>query len=379
MKVFKFGQLLSKEDICDRRKEIQLLTKICMASGRAVIYGPRRFGKTSVIKNVIMADFAEKQEKSLVIYADFLQVDSMGDVTLRFQSALEQAISQGAKIKSFIKNIQNYIKHFRVEVALDPLSGAPTVSLAGNHARDERSLPELFMCIKNFSEEYKTLLVLDEFQDIRHIPGLEAMLRSEIQNLNKSAVVLLGSKKHFLREIFHDESKPFYGFGTDIEFREIPRNEWVPYMQERFAPSELTIDEKGVIEICNLMRDVPNSIQELCQWITLSGQSGFLNIQRIHENLAELIENKSSRYTEKITTFSHKEKKVLFALANQEPVSSPSSTRFLQATGVSATATKATVLRLAEQGLLDQSEAGYLITDPLFKIFLLRKFGHSGR
>lgn len=373
MKTFKFGQLLSREDICDRKKEILLLNKICRSLGRSVVYGPRRFGKTSVVKNIVMADFLEKQEKTLAVYADLLQVDSMEDTASRLQGAFAQALSQKAKIKSFINNIHNYLKHFRIELSTDPLSGAPAISLAGSHTKDERSLSEIFADLKNFSAGYKTLLVLDEFQDIKRIPGLEAKLRSEIQDLSQSAVILLGSKKHSLQEIFHDESKPFYGFGTDVEFKEISRDEWLPYMKERFAPAGLTIEKNGAFEICSLMRDVPNSIQELCQWIALSGQTGNLTPQRIHENLVSLIENKSSRYTEKLASFSHKEKKVLIALARMEPVSSISSTSFLQETRVSATATKATIQRLTDQGILDQSEAGYSVTDPLFKLFLTRK------
>lgn len=376
MKTFKFGQLVSKEDICDREEEIKRLGKICKINGRAVVYGPRRYGKTSVVKNVIVSDFLEHHSRSLGIYADLFQLDSMEDMVLRLQMAFEHALSQRAKIKSFVQSISHYLKHFRVEMALDPLSNTPTISLTGDHTRDEKSLSEIFAGIKSFSKEYKTLLVLDEFQDIKHVDGLEAKLRSEIQNLDQTAVILLGSKKHILREIFHDESRPFYGFGVDIEFGKIPREDWVSYIQERFTPSRLTINPEGVAEICQAMRDVPNAIQELCQWIALSGEAGSLTPERIHNHLAILLENKSSRFLERLATLSHKEKNVLTAVAQEEPVSSITSTKFLQKTqGVSATATKATIGRLADQGILDQSDGGYWITDPLFRLFLARQFG----
>ena len=378
MKTFKFGQLLSKEDICDRQKEVRLLNGVCKTNGRAVVYGRRRFGKSSVVKNVILEDFLDKNKKSLAIYADLFQLDSMEDMTLRLQIGFEQALSKRVGIKTFLNSIQKYLKHFRVEITMDSLSGAPTIAFAGQHMKDEKSLSEMFLAIKDLSKEYRTLLVLDEFQDIKRIQGLEARLRSEIQSLNRTAVILLGSKKHILREIFHDESKPFYGFGIDVEFKEIARADWLPYIEQRFAPCKLTIEQEGVIEICNLMRDVPNSIQELCQWITLSGQTGFLTIPRIHDDLSDLIENKSSRYIEKLASLSIKEKMVLIATAKVEPVSSITSTKFLQATRVSATATRATILRLTDQGILDLTENGYFITDPIFRLFLVRRFSGPG-
>lgn len=103
----------------------------------------------------------------------------------------------------------------------------------------------------------------------------------------------------------------------------------------------------------------------------MDSPTGLLTPKRIHEFLTDLIENKAGRYMEKIASFSVKEKNVLMALARQEPVSSISSTNFLQATRVSATATKATILRLLDQGILDYSESGYSLTDPIFRLFLL--------
>lgn len=373
MKTFKFGQLLPRGDICDREGEIRLLKKLSVPGGRAVVYGPRRYGKTSVVKNAIMADFLELKKKSLAVYADLFQVDSLADAAMRLQVAFEEALNRKAKIRSFIGSVQNYLKHFRVELTADPLSGAPAVTLSGAHVKDERTLAEIFAGIRNFSQEYESLLVLDEFQDIRRVPTLEAKLRAEIQALDRMAVIVLGSRKHVLRELFSSESSPFYGFGTDVEFGKIPEGKWFPYMKERFLGYGLDIEEDGVAEICGLMNGVPNAIQELCQWITLSGQAGRVDAGRIHAELADLIEKKSSRYMERLAALSAKEKKVLMAVARMEPVSSIASTKFLRASGVSATATRATIARLSDYGMLEQSEEGSSVTDPLFKLFLLRK------
>lgn len=373
MKTFKFGQLIAREDICDRQKEISFLQKICSAKGRAIVYGRRRFGKTSIVKNVIIGDYFSKNKKSLAVYADFFQLDSVEDAALRLKTALEQALSQRAKLRTFMESVQNYLKHFRIEISADPLSGMPYIHLAGQYVSDEKSLSDIFSALKNLSKEYDILLALDEFQDIRNVSGLEGKLRSEIQSLDNVPVVLLGSKKHVLRNIFHDESNPFYGFGTDVEIKEIAREHWLPYMRERFEPYDLRINEEGVNEICCLMKDVPNAIQELCQWIALSGQRGVLTTEQVHKNLLDLITNKSSRYIEKLASFSAKEKKVLLAVAQSEPVASVTSTKFLKLASVSATATRATISRLADQGVLDSANDGYTITDPIFRMFLIRQ------
>lgn len=377
MKTFKFGQLLTKEDICDREQEIRLLRNIGKQGGRAVVYGSRRFGKTSLVKNVIMQDFLTSKKNSLAVYADLFQIDSLRDAAMRLQVAIESALSERAKAKTFLKAIGNYIKHFRIEITADPLSGMPKVSLRGNSERDEQTLHELFGTLKALSSDYKILFVLDEFQDIANISGLEALLRSEIQALTDTPVILLGSKRHLLRDIFQDESRPFYGFGVDVEIRKIERKYWLPYMRERFKGSKLTIDEEGVGAICDEMRDVPNSVQELCQWISLNDEKKHLEPSIILKHVADLIENKSSRYFERIASFSAKERAVLVATARAEPVSSIMSTSFIQHTGISPTATKAAMLRFADQGVLDNTEDGYVVTDPIFAFFLRRQFVHE--
>ena len=379
MKTFKFGQLLAKEDICDREKEIQMLGKLCSVNGRAVVYGPRRFGKTSIVKNVIMKTFVERNKNALGIYTDLFQLDSMADMVTRLQVAVGHALSQKAKIKSFLKSIGNYVKNFRVEITMDELSGVPIISFAGKYEDDEKTLDQIFMTISNLSADYKILLILDEFQDIKKVVGMEGHLRSALQSLDKTTVILLGSKMHILRNIFSKESEPFYGFGTDVEIGVIPRATWFPYMKERFEPYDLNIDMEGVHEICNLLRDVPNAIQELCQWISLGGQHGMLTPERIHESLSDLIENKSSRYIEKLASFSIKEKKVLNALALMEPVGSVISTKFVHTAQISPTAIRKTVERFTDQGITEYTDKGYWITDPIFRLFLVRQISQGSR
>lgn len=371
-KTFKFGQLLEKEDICNRQKEIRLVKSLCHEKGRAVIYGPRRYGKTSLVKNIVLKDFSTNK-KSLGIYADLFQLESEGDLVQRLKVGFDYSLGQKAKVKIWLTTLQNYLKNFYLDISFDPLSGVPSFSLRGSHHDKSLVLQELFQAIKQVSRNFSILLVLDEFQDIQKIKSLEAKLRNEIQNLTNIPVILMGSKKHILQSMFNDESKPFYGFGTDIEFGPIPRQEWFPYMQERFEPLGLSIKIEEVDEICQLMHDVPNAIQELCQWIALSGVRGVLDKKDIHLYLVNLVESKSSRYLERLASFTQKEKFFLAALSKNQPLVSPTSTNFIKLTGVSATATRAIIERLVDRGVLQLLEDGFWITDPLFSLYLQRQ------
>lgn len=375
MSEFKFGQLLTRDDICDREREVKILSDIVRTNGRAVVYGPRRYGKSSVIKNILMADFLSAHKKSLAVYCDFFQPDSAQDVAERLQISLESALSQKARTRAFFQQVQNYVRNFKIEMSPDPLSGMPSVSLSGDHRREEKSPAELLGIVREFSRDYKTLLVFDEFQDIAAFPSLEAVLRNELQALDRTAIILSGSRQHLLTGMFTNEKRPFYGFGVDVEFGKIPLDKWIPYIRERFATHRIRSDDAGIAEICRLMGDVPNAIQEFCHWITLNNSGPVqLDVQLIRRLLADLLENKAGRYLERWARLSAKEKRVLIAVAKMEPVTSIAATEFLQMTKVSATATRASIQRFTEHGLLNGSRAGYSLTDPLFRHYLMHYY-----
>ncbi len=370
-KTFKFGQLVDRADICDRNKEITLLRKVVRASGRAVVYGRRRFGKTSVLKNIILMEFCQLKPAPIGIFCDLYQISSIEDFRNKFQISYEEALSvRLSRVQSFTKVIKNYLSNFKIKIDFDPVTAFPSVSLEGEHKNHEKSIHEIFVSINAFSSIVDTLIVFDEFQDIVKVPGLETLLRTEIQNLSKTPVICSGSKSHVLRDLFQDEKRPFYGFGTELEFGTIPRPLWLPYMQERFQTFNIQLDHTSCDYICKLMQDIPNSVQELCQWITFSEFCGKLNPQIIDAQLLLLLSSKSSKMSERLGDFSEKERKVLLAVANGQPVKNISSVAFISNTGISATAIRATIARFIDHGVLDKTSHGVSLTDPIFQFFL---------
>lgn len=54
------------------------------------------------------------------------------------------------------------------------------------------------------------VLFLDEFQDLAHIDGLDAILRSHLQHAREVAVLMAGSRPSMMRTLFTDMSRAFY-------------------------------------------------------------------------------------------------------------------------------------------------------------------------
>ena len=368
---FSHGQVVETEDICNRQQEIQRLHAIIKNNGRAVVYGRRRFGKSSVLKNIICQEFSQNNQRALGMYVDLFQVASDDDAAKRLHSAISKSLSYKVSLKHLWNNIVSSIRNFTVELSYEPLTNEPSISLVPRGRHKQQNLDDLFALIRSMSKQDPVLLILDEFQDIVAVPGLEAKLRTELQQL-KGTVILSGSKRHVLNEMLSNEQRPFYGFGSDIEFGSIALKDWHPFIKKRFAEAHIKIAQTETAEILQLMEDVPNAIQELCQWLYDTRPRHTLTQVDIHRAVSEILESKASRFMERIVHLRPKERQVLIGLAQQQPVAKINQTQFVQATGVSASGIQAAVKRFYDQGMVDRSEKGYFLVDPLFRLYLAK-------
>ena len=93
-------------------------------------------------------------------------------------------------------------------------------------------------------------MVCDEFQDVSFVEESEALFRDAFQNLN-IPIILLGSKRHILQNIFLSSDKPLSNWGKDIVIPEIEYATYHKYIQERFKEKDLTI----TLEIAKTLQD----------------------------------------------------------------------------------------------------------------------------
>lgn len=369
---FQFGQILEATDICDRESELTLLEKLMAQHGRAIIYGRRRFGKTSVLRNLVIPRFMQRHKGATALYVDLFQITSLADVEQRFRTAFESALKSKVNLPKIWTDLKQLIQNFKMELSVDPLLSRPNVTLSFIPGKHQDQLENLFANLHKIAQKHPTLLIIDEVQDILLLPGFEGKLRNYLQQLNKTAVILTGSKHHVITEMMHNERRPFYGFGTELDFGPIPVKAWLPYMRQRFKETGMSLGLAEATEITQLMDQVPNAIQELCQWIAF--RRGIKKISKpiIHESIADLLDHKQSRYWERLAALSEKERNVLVSIAKNQPVANIGASTFCQQSGVSPSGIKAAVKRFYDQGLMDRGNNGYQLSDPLFGLFLAR-------
>ena len=201
-KNFKYDVLIETDDLCDRKLEQTDLLKRAKAKKRTIVFAPRRYGKTSLVKNVIGTAFFSLSRRHLVLFFDLMGVQSLESIAKRFHHGVSFALSQRFPVKTLLRDVGDYLRGLSLQVEMDSVTGQPSLSLISKTKEAKGEMLHFMETVKELSRKYPTMIILDEFPDITFVPEAEALFRSLLQELGDTAVFILGSKRHLLTLMF---------------------------------------------------------------------------------------------------------------------------------------------------------------------------------
>ena len=382
MKRFIFDTIVDAENICDLATERQTIQKVIDSSGKLVIYGRRNTGKTSLIKSVLIPYFLKKHKGGFVFFCDLLGVGTMTQLNSRIRSAFERAYAQAFPSKSMFTNMLDSIKRLRPTANIDPTSGALELSIKAAVDGKPVTFTQIFAELRALHKKVPLMIVLDEFQDIHNVAEAEALMRDALQNLPFSIPILLsGSKKHILSNIFSSNQSPFFNWGSDLSIKPISFSTYREYLNERFATTNLYIDEEESIFLQELLGRIPEPINMVASRLydelgsKAIKQKKMMSITKtdIQEALLVTIESRSGRFEEYLSLLTANEEQVLLHMAIEQPVKAPTSKEFLAKTGLSARGMSKIVQKMLGEANIYRENYGYELADPLLAEYL-RKF-----
>jgi hypothetical protein len=162
------------------------------------LLGPRRYGKTSVLRRVT-ADLSEVTP----VWVDLYEVTSMADVAVRFDEALGATAGRFAEAaRRIAATVALTLGVIRVEFTR-PARARPDPSVMFH---------SLLSVLVGAAVRTPTLLVIDEFSSISRVPGAAGALRTALQHhYQELGIVFAGSQPSMMRSLFTDRPEPFYG------------------------------------------------------------------------------------------------------------------------------------------------------------------------
>jgi uncharacterized protein len=373
-KKFQYDVLLDRENICNLKRERLRINQGIESGEKMVVYGKRNMGKTSLIKSVIVPDFKKKHPHSFIYFADLMEVKDMPSLVNRLRLAFEESFKDSFPGKALFEELKNSLKGINISLTVDPLTSEPSFSLSPGKAErgDNLTVEGIFKLIqKNLLSKIPGLIILDEFQDISFVDEAEGVLRNALQKLGSTPVILMGSKKHILSKMFSNPSAPFADFGSDIEFQDIPFEEYHEYIQERFKPKKLEISSEDSIFLQELLFRSPEPINIVGGYLVDHHYNHKISRQDIYSAIMAIIRQRRARYEGILGNLSANQEKIMVAMAKSIFVPYPAGKDFLAKVSLSnATVTKI-VEELHDRSLVELTPKGYRVASPILNYFLL--------
>jgi len=266
--MFKTGSPVKVNDFIDRKKHLPIFKAYLENNQHVMIKAPRRFGKTSLIKQVF------EHEKSFhYIYVDLRRATNLTSLA---NQILEKAYSfAGVEnfMEQFKKSITGLLKTIQ-SIKIDDI-GEITLKHLENGITDEREyfLHSLDVVEKISSKkELNIKFVLDEFQDILRISDdfiLEQM-RSVIQHHEAVTYVFLGSIESIMTNIFSSKASPFFHFARIMSLDGLDIDELYDYTKEVFDKQNIKYDD-SLLKMLQFLQGHPDYSAQVLQALYYKG------------------------------------------------------------------------------------------------------------
>jgi uncharacterized protein len=203
---FPYHGPLEPDEVTGREGLVRDLTDRLVERRVTALLGPRRYGKTSVLRKVC-ADLSGVGQET--VWIDLYELTSVAD--------LAGAIDQG------LSKVQG-----RMRRAIDSFAGALSLRLGlvgVELSKGRRDRPDPVLTVRSLlevlvrtAEKHPMIVVFDEFSGIANVTRGAAMLRTQLQHhYRKLGIVFAGSQPSTMRMLFTDHAQPFFAQADLVE------------------------------------------------------------------------------------------------------------------------------------------------------------------
>ena len=307
---FAYSNYVTGNSFCNRRKERSELINYIKGSQNVLLYSHRRYGKSSLIRQVFFHDVIDNKFNVGTMHVELYGTISEKDFITRTFHGLNQLESS---LERRLKSIGNALKNIKLNLSIDSETGETSISPNFEAIDEKIILEELMNSISKYSQKRKLVIAFDEFQEIAKYtePGFEKRLRSFIQQHANICYIFSGSQKHLLTEMFNTNNRAFYKSAESFPLHRIETKHYIPWIQGLFNRKNVHLSAEFAEEIVTRFENHPMHIQNfLFHLWNEPAEKGFAPgvIDKLEK---EIIEKRSSEHTMLWETLSINQKKTL--------------------------------------------------------------------
>jgi energy-coupling factor transporter ATP-binding protein EcfA2 len=266
---FRFGGEIGAKGLVDRDDETAQVERTIRDGGKLFLIGPRRFGKSSILRT---ASERISAKGAIILRVDADPISSI-DMLVEEIVALSASHLKG-KAQQVIDLMRKYFASLSLEVKFDVTAQRWSVtsniqrtsepSAAVQHLVDALDGIEKLALAQPASRPVG--LIIDEFQRVIELGGerAEAQLRSAVQQHSRVGYVFAGSNTRLLSAMTSNNDRPFYRLGTVRVLGPIPRSDFAAFIIKSLRASGFRAPDPAAVDaILALSEDVPYNVQSL--------------------------------------------------------------------------------------------------------------------
>src|SRR3954451_15096565 len=224
---FIYEEPVDADHLVDRHDEVTTLVERALDARNSRVEGPRRFGKTSLLR-AVLAD--AERNGAVPVEVNFLGCVTAADVAQRIERAYAAQLDGPLRrwYDGLVRTLQPTVSAAPagVGVKAQPRTAAPGLL-------DRLALP------RRVQERAgkQCVIAFDEFQEVVRIDAaLPGVFRSVLEeNRNAAGYVFSGSHPGLMRDLFADRRHAFFAQATPVELGPLPADELADYITARFA------------------------------------------------------------------------------------------------------------------------------------------------
>jgi hypothetical protein len=380
---FVYGEIVTAAAFADRDVERERLARDLGEGQKVFLISPRRYGKSSLIRDVMRG---LSRQKVLTVEVTVAASSSYVGFLEAYARALVTAETPIGRLRRWTMDLMQGV---RPEVRIDGPSGGPGPSSAGRvtvafpavrTARDTARLAaEVFALPGRIAAARKQRLAiaLDEFQAIAAFDGgnVEHALRAAVQDQRSVGYVFAGSEPSLMERML-EPRRPFYKAGPVVRLEKIDEELFASFIDSRFAATGLKAEDGLGAAIVELAGNVPYDVQRLAHetWddVRVSGRK-VAGLDDLHATLTRLLGEQRTTFEEAWQRLTLAQRAVLRALVlenGRELLSGDVRTRHRLP---GASSVQSSLAALVRQDVVMKHDSTYVVSDSLFREWVARK------
>jgi hypothetical protein len=375
---FIYGEIVTAAAFADRALERERLSRDLAAGQKVFLISPRRYGKSSLVRDVLQA---LSKQGVLTVELTVAASSSYIGFLEAYARALIAADTPVSRLRRWTSDLLRTARpELRFETAPDGDSSFaltfPTVRTPRDAARLAAEVFALPARIAR-ARKQRLAIALDEFQAVTAFDGggVEHALRAAVQDQRDVGYVFAGSEPSLMERMLTSK-RPFYKAGPVMRLEKIDPGEFAEFLDERFSDSGLS-PQRGLGEaIVELGGNVPYDVQRLAHetWDDVkAARRKSVGLDDLHRTLTRLLGEQQTIFEESWQRLTLAQRGVLRALVleqGRELLSSDVRTRH-RLPGTSSV--QSALAALVKQDVVQKQNATYVVTDSLFREWVARR------